>query len=89
MNKRESFSDLTCEEQVHMAERELSSFVSAVTKLYGAEQARLAAEDWLEEFELIDSALLSARRKWRAATIAASTRLADRLSPEQTLAKAS
>ena len=62
-----------------MVERELSSFVSAVTKLYGAEQARLSAQDWLDEFELVDGSSLSTERKWRAVTIAASARLAGRL----------
>jgi hypothetical protein len=34
-----------------MAERELSAFLSVVTELYGAEQARISAEDWIDEFE--------------------------------------
>ena len=32
-----------------MAERELGAFISAVTELFSSEQARLAAEDWLDE----------------------------------------
>jgi hypothetical protein len=79
MNQHESFSDLIYEEQTHLAERELYSFVSAVTRLYGPEQATLSAQDWLDESELIDSPPLSTERNWRAVTIAASTRLADRL----------
>jgi len=79
MNQHESFSDLIYEEQTHLAERELSSFVSAVTRLYGPEQATLSAQDWLDESELIDSPPLSTERNWRAVTIAASARLADRL----------
>jgi hypothetical protein len=79
MNEHESFSDLIYEEQTHLAERELSSFVSAVTRLYGPEQATLSAQDWLDESELIDSPPLSTERNWRAVTIAASARLADRL----------
>ena len=55
MNDHESSSDLIYEERTHLAERELSSFVSAVTKLYGPKQARLSAEDWLDESELIDN----------------------------------
>lgn len=77
--EHESFSDPTYEAQTHLAERELSSFVSAVTKLYGPEQARLAAQGWLEEFELIDRSHLSTGKDWRAVTIAASARLANRL----------
>ena len=79
MNGHESFSDLIYEEQTHLAERELSSFLSAVTKLYGPEQAALAAQDWLDESQLIDSPPLSTERNWRAVTIAASARLADRM----------
>lgn len=36
---------------MHMAERELAAFISAATELFGPEQARLSAEDWLEESE--------------------------------------
>ncbi len=79
MNDHESSSDLIYEDQTHLAERELSSFVSAVTKLYGSQQARLSAQDWLDESELIDNQLLSTERNWRAVTIAASARLASRL----------
>src|SRR3981189_3024400 len=32
-----------------MGERELGAFIRAVTELFGSEQARLAAEDWLDE----------------------------------------
>ena len=61
-----------------LAERELSSFVSAVTRLYGAVQAGLSAQDWLDEFGLAGSSCCM-DRNWRALTIAASARLARRL----------
>lgn len=79
MNEHESFSDSIYEEQVHLAERELSSFMAAVTKLYGPEQARVSGEDWLEESELMDSSPRSEERNWRSVTIAASARLANRV----------
>ena len=79
MNEYESFSDSIYEEQAHVAERELSSFTAAVTKLSGTEQARLSAEDWLDESELMDSPTRSDMRNWRAVTIAASARLANRV----------
>jgi hypothetical protein len=82
MNEHES-SDLINEVQTRLAERELSSFISAVTKLYGPEQARLSARDWLDESELIDDPPLSTERNWRAVTIAASARLASRLNTTQ------
>jgi hypothetical protein len=79
MNQHESFSDAVYEQQTQLAEQELSSFLSAVTKLYGPEQATLSAQDWLDESDLIDSPPLSTDRNWRVVTIAASARLASRL----------
>lgn len=75
----EPFSDSIFEEQTRMAEGELSSFIAAVTELYGPEQARLSAVDWLDESDLMDSPPRSEVRTWRSVTIAASARLASRL----------
>jgi hypothetical protein len=80
MDEHESFSDLICEERVYMAGNELSSFIAAVTGLYGPEEARLSARDWLEELELMNTPPSSTKRYWRTVTIAASARLAGRLS---------
>jgi len=63
-----------------MAERELTAFMRAVTELFGSEQARLSAEDWLDESELVDSLPRSATRDWRAVTVATAARLANQLS---------
>ena len=79
MNERESFSDSIYEQQTYLAESELGSFTAAVSKLYGAEQAKLSTEDWLEESELMDSPPRSEARNWHAVTIAASARLASRV----------
>lgn len=79
MNSDKSFDNSKCADQIQMAERELASFMGAVTELFGPEQARLAAEDWLDESELMDSPLRSTSRDWRAVTVAASARLASRL----------
>ena len=73
MNEHELFSNSIYEEQTHMAERELSSFIFAVTELYGREEVMLSTNDWLDESELMDSPP-------RAVTIAASVRLANRVS---------
>ena len=62
-----------------MAEREFAAFISAVKELLGPEQAQFSATDWLDELELMDSQPGSASRHWRAVTIAASARLANRL----------
>ena len=67
------------DEQTHLAERELSSFIAAVTRLYGPEQASLSAKDWLDESDSMDIPPFSTERDWRSVTIAASVRLANRL----------
>src|ERR1700730_9864256 len=38
-----------------IAERELGAFIRAVTELFGPDQARLAAEDWVDEVEIMDA----------------------------------
>jgi len=78
MDKEESFCSSPCEDQIQMAERELSAFIRAVTELFGPEQARLSTEDWLEASELMDGSPRATSRDWRAVTVAASARLADR-----------
>jgi hypothetical protein len=78
VDKEESFCNSTCEDQIKMAEHELSAFILAVTELFGPEQARLSTEDWLDELELKDSSLRATSRDWRAVTVAASARLANR-----------
>jgi hypothetical protein len=62
-----------------MAERELGAFFSAVSELFGSEQARLAVEDWLDELALMETLPGLTGRDWRSITIAASARLAIRL----------
>ena len=81
MDKEESFGNSTCKDQVNMAERELSAFMLAVTELFGPEQARLSAEDWLDESEQMDSPQRATSRDWREVTVAASTRWASRGTP--------
>ena len=47
-----------------IAERELGAFIRAVTELFGPEQARLAAQDWVDELELTDALPGPTRRDW-------------------------
>jgi hypothetical protein len=82
VNTEETFDNSTYADEMHMEESELSAFVSVVKEMFGSEQARLAAEDWLDESELLDSPPRSTSRDWRAVTVAASARLADRLAAE-------
>jgi hypothetical protein len=65
-----------------MAERELGAFISAVTELFGPEQARLAGEDWVDELELMDALPGPTRRDWGSVTVAASAQLARRLNTD-------
>ncbi len=62
-----------------MAERELASFAAAVTESFGAAQAELATEDWINELERIACRPGDAIPCWRQATIAAASRLANRV----------
>jgi hypothetical protein len=78
MDQEKSFCNSTCEDQINMAERELSAFIRAVTGLFGPEQARLSTEDWLDESELMECPRPATSREWRAVTVAASARLANR-----------
>jgi hypothetical protein len=59
-----------------IAERELGAFIRAVTELFGPEQASLAAEDWVDELELMDALPGPASRDWGSVTVAASAQLA-------------
>ena len=79
MMQSESLSNSLYTDQMHLAERELSAFIAAVAELYGADQARMSVEDWLDESRLMDVTPRSTHRDWRAMTIAASVRVADRL----------
>ena len=59
-------------------ERELSAFMAAVADLFRPEQARISAEEWLEDSELIENPMRSTIEDGRAVTIAASARLGNR-----------
>jgi len=58
-----------------LAEKELSAFISAVDKLFGVEQARQSALDWIEELELMVWPSGESVPDWRRATLGASARL--------------
>jgi hypothetical protein len=83
MNSQEQFCDSNYAAEMDIAERELFAFIGAVTQLFGPEEAKLSAEDWLDESECMDSPPPATIRNWRAVTIAASARLANRLAVAQ------
>jgi hypothetical protein len=83
MNSQEEFCNSNYAAEMDVAERELSAFMDAVTQLFGPEEAKLSAKDWLDESELMDSPPSATSRNWRAITIAASARLVNRLAVAQ------
>jgi hypothetical protein len=72
-------SNHPCPDLATIAERELTAFFTTIAQLFGAEQAKLSAEDWLRELIEIDG-LPASTREWRLITAKASTRLASRVS---------
>lgn len=59
--------------------RELRAFISAVTELYGPDEARIAAEDWIRAFESTSDAFSFKPSEWRKVTIVAASELATRV----------
>lgn len=72
--------DPYCTDVAKMAERELAAFFSAVTELFGAEQAKLAAKNWLQELNAASNLPVTVR-EWRLITIEAARQLATQLNP--------
>ena len=66
------------------AERELGAFMGAVSEVFGAEHARRAADDWLDEFERMDT-LPEIGSHFLSVTIAAAVRLATSLNANRIL----
>src|SRR5579864_8790386 len=58
-----------------LAEKELSAFIRAVDKLFGAEQALQSARDWIEEPGRMDWPSGESIPDWRRASVGASARL--------------
>jgi hypothetical protein len=61
-----------------MAQRELSAFFTAVTELFGSEQAEVSAEDWLRELMKCND-FPASTLEWRTITIPAAAELARRV----------
>lgn len=77
MNNKQSLHSPSCTDLMIMAERELAAFLGAVTELYGAEQADISAEIWLDELDSMNSLPGPTSHEWRAVTMAALARLVD------------
>jgi hypothetical protein len=67
-----------CIDLLAMAEQELQAYFNAVRELFGSEQAKLSAEDWLDELEAVKPLPVSARQL-RMITINVAKRLTGRL----------
>jgi hypothetical protein len=63
-----------------LAGKELSAFIRAVDRLFGSEQARQSALDWIEELGCMDWPSGESIPDWRRVTVRASARLGDLLS---------
>ncbi len=57
---------------------ELAALFTAVTELFGPEQGRLSAEDWLHVLEAMNG-LPTSTREWRRVTVEVWARLAKRV----------
>jgi hypothetical protein len=79
MNTSVPISILPFEDRLKLAERELSAFFAAAETLFGPEQAKLSAEDWLDATEQVLGPNQPTSHDWRAVTIVASWRLAHRV----------
>ncbi len=68
-----------CEELIRLGELELRAFVQSITELFGAEQARVAVEDWLESIVVLDCDSFRPDHSWRLVTVAATIRFLNRV----------
>jgi len=78
VDERPKNDNPACSDSMTMAERELAAFFVAVMELFGSEQPRLAAEDWLHELVTVNG-LPGSTREWRQITTEVSARLASRV----------
>ncbi len=70
--------DPACGDLMSMAEQELAALFSAVTELFGSEQAEVSAKDWLHEL-MASRDLPASTRQWRQLTVTVLARLAGRV----------
>lgn len=66
-----------------LAEKELGAFVHAVDQLFGSEQARRSALDWIHEIEVMNWPAGTAIPNWRQVTIRVIAQLCSSRSVDQ------
>jgi hypothetical protein len=64
------------------AKRELAAFYHAVDSLYGPKEATMAAQDWIDQLEILDWPANGALPNWQRVTIGAANCLASRIIPK-------
>jgi plasmid stabilization system protein ParE len=70
-------SNIDCADFFTMAERELTAFFRAVAELFGPEEAKHSAAEWLRELEAVKDLPVSPR-EWRSLTAKVAIHLANR-----------
>ena len=73
--ERNEVLNFPCAEQLSGGQRELTAFYNAVRSLHGLDEARHAAEQWIDELRHAKSLPLNAR-EWRGITVRAAATLA-------------
>src|SRR5258708_36146971 len=73
---------------LHMAEKELAAFVSAVRELFGSTEAQQSAGDWIEIVTLMSCQTPGASPDWRRGTMTAAGRLTRRVNSRTLAARA-
>ena len=68
-----------CGKLIMLAQRELGAFLIAVVSLFGSEQAKLAADAWIDELMSFENVVGFSSRDWRLVTVGALSRLAHHL----------
>ena len=71
--------NLDCSDLKTMATFEFITFTRVVAELFGPEEARVCAEDWLDEVASRDSLPGHRTCEWRLVTVAALARLTIRM----------
>jgi hypothetical protein len=79
INHRSGDDNLACNNLMTVAEREFVMFTRAVTELFGPEESKLSARDWLDEVASMDYLPAPMSREWRFITVAALARLTIRM----------
>lgn len=82
LNEQRDVDHSICENPGTVARGEFLTFTRVVTELFGPEQAKQSAEDWLNELTKRDCMPGANTCEWRLVTVAAMARLTIRMTVE-------